>query len=187
MKLVKVENRTDLDFIVVCGEEVGVVEVVEGAGMQGAEELLVIVAYGMENDFVHGVSGQTRSLFLFVFFPTDLNLTSRMMFALSSSLAVWSLLAAALLALQATLFAAAPRLLLFLSNSPHSALSPLESFLAQQFAIFLAALAIAVLLNVIFPLLRLEPTPDVVCRPHRSLRPSQRPQRAPQGSLCCTH
>ncbi|KAH9484352.1 hypothetical protein JR316_0003833 [Psilocybe cubensis] len=56
----------------------------------------------------------------------------------SSSLAVWSAIAAALLALQALLLAAVPRLLLFLSASDAHALTPLERFLAHHFAIFLA-------------------------------------------------
>ncbi|KDR81664.1 hypothetical protein GALMADRAFT_239774, partial [Galerina marginata CBS 339.88] len=56
---------------------------------------------------------------------------------LSTSLAVWSAVAAALLTVQAVLLALAPRLLLFLASSPANALSPLELFLAQHLAIFL--------------------------------------------------
>uniref|UniRef100_A0A8H8CNF4 Uncharacterized protein n=1 Tax=Psilocybe cubensis TaxID=181762 RepID=A0A8H8CNF4_PSICU len=69
----------------------------------------------------------------------------------SSSLAVWSAIAAALLALQALLLAAVPRLLLFLSASDAHALTPLERFLAHHFAIFLAVLALALLLNIPSP------------------------------------
>ncbi|KAF8163352.1 hypothetical protein B0H34DRAFT_795071 [Crassisporium funariophilum] len=66
-----------------------------------------------------------------------------------NSLAVWSWLAAALLASQAAVLALAPRLLLFLAaDSSHRTLTPLESFLALHFALFLAALALALLLNV---------------------------------------
>ncbi|KAF9483752.1 hypothetical protein BDN70DRAFT_799262 [Pholiota conissans] len=65
----------------------------------------------------------------------------------STSLAVWSVCSAVLLALLAALLALAPRLLLFLAQSPHSSLTPLEAFLALHFALFLSALALAVFLN----------------------------------------
>ncbi|PPQ87981.1 hypothetical protein CVT25_001060 [Psilocybe cyanescens] len=67
---------------------------------------------------------------------------------MSSSLAVWSAIAAALLTVQALLLVAIPRLLLFLSNSDSHALSPLELFLSQHFAISLGVLAFAVLFNI---------------------------------------
>jgi len=67
---------------------------------------------------------------------------------ISCSLAVWSAIAAALLAVNAVLLAFAPRLLLFLAASDTSSLSPLEFFLAQQFAIFLAAIVLALVFNV---------------------------------------
>lgn len=70
-----------------------------------------------------------------------------MMSLLSSSLAVWSALSAALLAVLSTLLAVAPRLLLFLAQSPRDTLTPLESFLALHFSLFLSALAVAVFLN----------------------------------------
>jgi len=132
----------------VYGEEVSVVEGVEGAGVQGTEELALVVAHGLEKKFVHGVCGQTRSL---SFYFSDMNLPPRMMLSISSSLAVWSALAATLLAVQAVLLAAVPRLLLFLSNSDTHSLSPLESFLAQHFAIYLVAIALALLLNIPSP------------------------------------
>ncbi|KAF8910980.1 hypothetical protein CPB84DRAFT_1071798 [Gymnopilus junonius] len=67
---------------------------------------------------------------------------------LSTSLAVWSVLAAAFFAVQAVLLAVAPRLLLFLANAPDRALSPLEAFLATHFALALATLSLALLLNI---------------------------------------
>lgn len=60
----------------------------------------------------------------------------------------WSILAAVLLILQATVLAVFPRLLLFLVESPTDQLTPLESFLALHFAISLFAIALALLLNV---------------------------------------
>lgn len=126
-----------LDLVVVDGEEIGPVEGVEGAGVDGVEELGRVVADGQDEIFVHSVRVQT-------------GLTPRMMSlpsTSSSSLAVWSALSATVLALQAAALVVAPRLLLFLSRSPRDALTPLEAFLALHFALFLFALALAVLLN----------------------------------------
>ncbi|KAF9564594.1 hypothetical protein CPC08DRAFT_660055 [Agrocybe pediades] len=67
------------------------------------------------------------------------------------SLAVWSAIAAALLAVKAVLLALAPRLLLFLANSDKSSLSPLEYFLAQQFSIYLCVIVLTLVLNIPSP------------------------------------
>ena len=65
----------------------------------------------------------------------------------SNSLAIWSWLSAALLAVLAATFILSPRLLLFLSESSLT-LTPLEAFLALHFGIFLTALALTLVLNV---------------------------------------
>jgi hypothetical protein len=64
-----------------------------------------------------------------------------------NSLAVWSWLSAALLTILAATLTLSPRLLLFLSDSAVT-LTPLEAFLAVHFGIFLAALALTLILNV---------------------------------------
>ena len=65
----------------------------------------------------------------------------------SNSLAIWSWLSAAPLTILATTLTFSPRLLLFLSETAVS-LTPLEAFLALHFGIFLAALALTLVLNV---------------------------------------
>ena len=65
----------------------------------------------------------------------------------SNSLAIWSWLSAALLTILAATLTLSPRLLLFLSESAVS-LTSLEAFLALHFGIFLAALALTLVLNV---------------------------------------
>ena len=73
-----------------------------------------------------------------------------------NSLAVWSALSSALLALLAALCAFFPRFLLFLaatanqhvSVDDYTVLTPLESFLAVQLSLVLAALSLALILNV---------------------------------------
>ena len=65
---------------------------------------------------------------------------------IDNSLAIWSWLSAALLALLSATLTLSPRLLLFLSESGLS-LTPLEAFLALHFGIFLAALALTLVLN----------------------------------------
>jgi hypothetical protein len=64
-----------------------------------------------------------------------------------NSLAIWSWLSAALLTILAATLTLSPRLLLFLSESGTS-LTSLEAFLALHFGIFLAALALTLVLNV---------------------------------------
>jgi hypothetical protein len=64
------------------------------------------------------------------------------------SSAIWSIFAAVLFALLATVLAAFPRLLLFLAQSSNAQLTPLESFLAIHFGLFLFAIALTLLLNV---------------------------------------
>jgi len=66
------------------------------------------------------------------------------------SSAIWSILAAVLLALLSTVLAVFPRLLLFLAQSSNAQLTPLESFLAIHFGLFLFAIALTLLLNVRF-------------------------------------
>lgn len=80
-----------------------------------------------------------------------------------NSLAIWSWLSAALLAILSATLTLSPRLLLFLSESGLS-LTPLEAFLALHFGIFLAALALTLVLNVcsLFFLL-----PTLIHRPSR--------------------
>jgi len=70
-----------------------------------------------------------------------------MMTITDNSLAMWSWLSAALLAVLAATLTLSPRLLLFLSESTVS-LTSLEAFLALHFGIFLAALALTLVLNV---------------------------------------
>ena len=65
----------------------------------------------------------------------------------SNSLAIWSWLSAALFTVLAATLTLSPRLLLFLSESAVS-LTALEAFLALHFGLFLAALALALVLNV---------------------------------------
>ncbi|CAA7271652.1 unnamed protein product [Cyclocybe aegerita] len=77
--------------------------------------------------------------------PTSIN---------DNSLAIWSALAAALLAALAVPLTLFPRLLLLLSDDatePRTSLTHLEAFLALHFGLFLAALALALLLNVPSP------------------------------------
>lgn len=64
-----------------------------------------------------------------------------------NSFAIWSWLSATLLTILAATLTLSPRLLLFLSESGTS-LTSLEAFLALHFGIFLAALALALVLNV---------------------------------------
>ena len=75
----------------------------------------------------------------------------------SNSLAIWSWLSAALLTILAATLTLSPRLLLFLSETAVS-LTSLEAFLALHFGLFLAALALTLVLNVccrpLFPVLR---------------------------------
>lgn len=72
-----------------------------------------------------------------------------MMTVNSNSLAIWSWLSAALLTVLAATLTLSPRLLLFLSKTVVSeSLTSLEAFLALHFGIFLAALALALVLNV---------------------------------------
>jgi len=68
----------------------------------------------------------------------------------SNSLAIWSWLSAALLAVLAATLTLSPRFLLFLSESSLT-LTPLEAFLALHFGIFLTALALSLVLNVPSP------------------------------------
>lgn len=70
----------------------------------------------------------------------------------NNSLAIWSWVSAALLTILAATLTLSPRLLLFLSESAVS-LTSLEAFLALHFGIFLAALALTLVLNVCGPLL----------------------------------
>ena len=100
------------------------------------DTLVLVGADGLDEIFVHRGGDQT-------------GLTDTMSLP-SSSLAVWAALSAAILALQAAALVVAPRLLLFLAQSPSNALTPLEAFLALHFALFLFALALAVLLNACF-------------------------------------
>jgi len=68
-----------------------------------------------------------------------------------ASLAVWSCFTAGLLALFASALIFWPRSLLFLSLSTgeeRSALTSLETFLALQFGVYLASVALALVLNV---------------------------------------
>lgn len=60
----------------------------------------------------------------------------------------WSIFAAILLVLQATVLAVFPRLLIFFIQSPAHQLTPLESFLALHFALSLFAIALTLILNV---------------------------------------
>lgn len=87
----------------------------------------------------------------------------------------WSIFAAVLLVLQATVLAVFPRLLLFLVHSPTDQLTPLESFLALHFALSLFAIALTLLLHVClllfftFPVSRFpgpfpKATPSIHCR-----------------------
>ena len=75
-----------------------------------------------------------------------------MMTVNSNSLTIWSWLSAALLTVLAATLTLSPRLLLFLSETAVS-LTSLEAFLALHFGIFLAALALTLVLNVYGPLL----------------------------------
>jgi len=84
-----------------------------------------------------------------------------------NSLAIWSWLSAALLALLAATLTLSPRLLLFLSESGVS-LTPLEAFLALHFGIFLAAFALTLVLNVPSPK---PPIPSDEVPPHPLLTP----------------
>jgi len=68
----------------------------------------------------------------------------------SNSLAIWSWLSAALLTILAATLTLSPRLLVFLSGTAIS-LTSLEAFLTLHFGIFLAALALTLVLNVPSP------------------------------------